>query len=90
MTLARVNSRRPRQDVLRSVKGCLEVRAVRDTACGLSDKLVPVDSVGFVIAAPAGTGRYLITWPSFLEDLTERALTSSHPTSDVAPTGRRG
>lgn len=80
-----------RADIKRYIKGCLEVRAVRDTRAGRSNGLVPAGSVGYVVSAHqnVGEGKYLICWPEF-RDAGGRPISSIHPRVDVEPTGRRG
>ena len=91
MPLLVSHGRPMRADVKSHVKGCLEVRAVRDTRAGASDGVVPAGSVGYVTSAHSnfGSGNYLICWPAFY-DAGRRPISAVHPRVDVEPTGRRG
>jgi hypothetical protein len=65
------------------VKGHLEVKVIQATNLGLSDKLIPVGSIGYVLGRHPTAPEYLVYFPSTKEHGSIQKV-------DVIPTGQRG
>lgn len=74
----------------RIVKDSLEVRAIRDSRMGISDRVVPAGSIGYVLAARLEAGRRVVFWPSIPRAEKTDWRTGDHPAADLEPTGNRG
>jgi hypothetical protein len=71
----------------RLIKGCLEVRTIRHSRCGIGEYFIPIDSIGYVIGTRDDD--WLVHWPFAELRYKGDNRTSSHPKADLAATGRR-
>lgn len=71
-----------------NIKGCLEVVAAVDSRMGISDRVIPAGTVGYVTASRGD--KWVVHWPFIEKTYKGDWRTGSHPKSDLKPTGNRG
>lgn len=76
------------QWVRKRIKGCLEVRTIKDSRMGSTLRTVPKGQVGYIMGQRTDT--YLIFWPDIPKQDKFDWRTGSHLKTDVEQTGSRG